>query len=71
MTDCLKKGSFFWGQKQQDSFDSIKEELSSSPVLKLPDFSAPFEVAVDACRLGIGGVLSQHEHPIEFFNEKL
>lgn len=71
ITDCLKKGNFEWGEKQQTSFECIKKKLSTSPVLKLPDFSAPFEVAVDGCGVGIGAVLSHQGHPIEFFSEKL
>lgn len=49
ITDCLKKGNFS-GVKQQDSFDCIKRKR---PILKLPDFSAPFEVVVDACGSGM------------------
>ncbi|KAA0051933.1 putative gag-pol polyprotein [Cucumis melo var. makuwa] len=69
--DCLKKGSFLWGNKRQDSFELLKEKLSNNPILELPDFSQPFEVAVDACGTGIGSFLSQTGHPIEFFSEKL
>ncbi|TYK20955.1 wall-associated receptor kinase 5-like [Cucumis melo var. makuwa] len=53
MTDCLKKGTFLRGNKQQDNFELLKEKLSNNPVLKLLDFSQPFEVVVDACRSGI------------------
>ena len=48
-----------------------KKRLASSPILQLPDFSSPFEVAVDACGTGIGAVLSQRGHPIEYLSEKL
>ncbi|TYK30863.1 transposon Ty3-I Gag-Pol polyprotein isoform X1 [Cucumis melo var. makuwa] len=34
-------------------------------------FASPFEVAVNACGTGIGAVLSQQGHPIEYFSEKL
>ncbi|KAA0063448.1 Retrovirus-related Pol polyprotein from transposon 17.6 [Cucumis melo var. makuwa] len=71
ITNCLKKGAFQWGPKQQHSFNLLKESLSNSPVLKLPDFSQAFEVVVDACGIGIGAVLSQQGHPIEYFSEKL
>ncbi|KAA0037939.1 Retrovirus-related Pol polyprotein from transposon 17.6 [Cucumis melo var. makuwa] len=67
ITDCLKKGTFLWENRQQDSFELLKENLSNNPVLKLPDFSQPFAVAVDACGTGIGVVLSQSGHPIEYF----
>ncbi|TYK03133.1 retrotransposon protein, putative, unclassified [Cucumis melo var. makuwa] len=69
--DCLKKGTFLWGNKQQDSFELLKEKLSNNPLLKLLDFSQPFEVAVDACGTGIEVVLPQTGHPIEYFSKKL
>ncbi|KAL0555766.1 hypothetical protein IC582_004262 [Cucumis melo] len=71
ITDCLKKGGFLWGKKQQDSFEALKKKLSNKPVLKLPKFTQPFEVVVDASRTGTGAVLSQSGHPIEYFSEKL
>ncbi|KAA0040314.1 Transposon Ty3-I Gag-Pol polyprotein [Cucumis melo var. makuwa] len=58
--DCLKKGNFL-----------LKEKLSNNPVLKLPNFFQPFEVAIDACGTDIEAVLSQSSHPIEYFSEKL
>ncbi|KAA0050453.1 retrotransposon protein, putative, unclassified [Cucumis melo var. makuwa] len=71
ITDCLKKGTFLWGNKQQYSFELLKEKLSNNPVLKLLDFSQPFEVAVDACGTGIEVILPQTGHPIEYFSKKL
>ena len=71
LTDCLKKENYKWNGEQQQSFEEIKRRLTSSPILQLPDFASPFEVAVDACRTGIGAVLSQQGHPIEYFSEKL
>lgn len=71
LTNCLKKNNFIWGKEQIGSFNPLKKLLASSPVLALPDFHKPFEVNVDASALGIGAVLSQNKHPIEYFGEKL
>ncbi|KAL4032291.1 hypothetical protein IC575_005361 [Cucumis melo] len=71
LTECLEKGNFKRDQIQQESFEEIKRRLTSSPILQLPNFASPFEVAVDACSTRIGAVLSQQGHPIEYFGEKL
>jgi hypothetical protein len=71
ITECTKKGSFIWTIAAQRAFDAIKKCLTEAPILQLPNFDSPFEVACDASQLGIGGVLSQNGHPIAFYSEKL
>jgi len=45
--------------------------MTTAPILCLAGFSKVFEVAYDISSLGIGDVLSQENHPIVFFSEKL
>jgi hypothetical protein len=71
ITECTKKGSFLWINAAQQAFDKVKKILTKAPILRLPNFEVPFEVACDASHTGIGGVLSQQGHPIAFFSEKL
>ena len=66
-----KKSKFVWTL----SFEQIKSLLCSGPLLKAPDFSQPFSLAVDASNVGIGSVLLQVdsdniEHPVSYFSRK-
>lgn len=42
-------------------FDTLKQKLTSSPVLAFPDFSSPFILEVDASHQGLGAVLLQDQ----------
>ena len=50
---------FEWMMKHQDSFDALKEALSTAPVLGYPDFSREFILETDASLNGLGTILSQ------------
>ena len=55
----------------QKAFNEVKQRMIEAPVMRLPNFTKPFEVECDASGIGIGGVLSQERHPTAYFNEKL
>ena len=57
---------FAWTEKQQESFDKLKEALTSPPVLAMPDFSKPFTVECDASEYALGGILTQDGRPIAY-----
>jgi hypothetical protein len=60
MTALLgNKVEFKWTQKCQEAFKALKEKLTTTPVLVLPDVHKPFSVYCDACYTGLGCVLMQ------------
>jgi hypothetical protein len=48
-----------WDEVQQTAFDTLKQILTSPPILSYPDYSQPFIVHTDACASGLGAVLYQ------------
>eukprot|EP00253_Pinus_taeda_P032197 PITA_32197 len=60
---------FQWGGKQQKTFDTLKENISTTPILALPGLQRPFEIETDASDYVIGAVLMQHGKPICYHSE--
>jgi hypothetical protein len=71
LTNLLKKKAFHWTPKAIEAFQSLKQDMISTPVLQLPDFNKQFVVETDACDLGIGVVLIQDHHPLAFLCKPL
>ncbi|RVW21226.1 Transposon Tf2-2 polyprotein [Vitis vinifera] len=72
LTDLLKKDNQWdWSRPCQMAFESLKEAMSTEPVLRLPDLDLPFEVQTDASDRALGGVLVQEGHPVAFESRKL
>ena len=60
LTEVIKKNvGFKWGEAQEQAFNMLKDKLTSSPLLTLPNFSKTFEIECDASGMGIGAVLMQ------------
>jgi len=53
------KVKFFWGEEQQHVFETLKQVLTSSPVLSFSVGDGKFILDTDASNIGIGAVLSQ------------
>lgn len=54
-----KNVPFNWTERQQKSFDKLKEILTSDSVLAYPNFEKDFVLITDASKTGIGGLLAQ------------
>ncbi|CAH1272763.1 RTL1 [Branchiostoma lanceolatum] len=54
-----KGSSFSWSSDCQAAFETLREALTSPPILAYPDFSRPFTLHTDASDSAVGAVLSQ------------
>jgi hypothetical protein len=61
-----KKVEFKWTLECQESFETLKKKLTTSPVLILPDVHKPFSVYCDASYTGLGCVLMQEERVVVY-----
>jgi transposase InsO family protein len=71
-----KSKDFCWTDEAERSFCALKRVMTSSPVLRTPDYSVPFSLACDASAVSIGSYLFQAmpdgtEHVIAYFSRKL
>ena len=71
LTNLLRKDGFTWGETERIAFETLKHQLSTTPVLSLPDFAQTFVVETDAVDEGIGAVLLQNGRPICYFSRRL
>ena len=71
LTNLTKKNvPYEWTETCQESFEQLKTDLTSAPLLASPDPDKPYELIADACGTGIGAVLLQDQKPIAFESRK-
>ncbi|GJY44211.1 putative reverse transcriptase domain-containing protein [Tanacetum coccineum] len=66
-----KKVKFEWGDKQETTFQLLKQKLCSAPILALPEGSEDFIVYCDASIKGLGAVLMKREKVIAYASRQL
>jgi hypothetical protein len=78
LTDCTKKAKpekVVWFEACERAFTTLKDKLSSSPVVILPDHKIPFVLRTDASGTALGAVLMQDQgnglQPIAYASKKL
>jgi hypothetical protein len=65
------KFEFKCTQKCQEAFEALKEKLTTTPVLVLPDVHKPFSVYCDASYSGLGCVLMQEGRVVVYSYRQL
>ena len=77
LTRLLRKDiKWEWTEKEQESFDRLKDEFKIGHILVLPDPNKQFTLETDASDYAIAGVISQENEqgklqPIAFFSRSL
>jgi hypothetical protein len=61
-----KRIKFEWTTKCEENFNLLKELLTSAPILNIANPNENFVVCTDACKEGLGGVLTQNGHVISY-----
>lgn len=61
-----KEYEFRWNDKCQTTFDTLKDKISSAPVLRGPDWKLTFHISIDASNSAIGAVLGQKENLVSY-----
>jgi hypothetical protein len=72
MTALLaKKVEFKWTPECQESFETLKNKLTTASVLILPDVHKTFSVYCDASYIGLGCVLMQEGSVVAYSSRQL
>jgi hypothetical protein len=72
ITSLQKKGvKFQWTLDCEKSFQHLNKLLTSAPILRIADPNENFIVCTDACKEGLGGVLSQNGFVVFYESRKL
>jgi hypothetical protein len=56
-----KDEPFKWKDEQQNTFEWLKTQLITAPILQYPNFNKPFYLHTDASGTGLGAVLAQKD----------
>ncbi|CAJ2673837.1 unnamed protein product [Trifolium pratense] len=66
-----KETPFVWNEECEQSFQKLKEKLTKSPVLTIPDPTQKYEVYCDASKKGLGCVLMQQRKVVAYASRQL
>jgi hypothetical protein len=72
ITSLQRKGvKFQWALDCEKSFEHLKQLLTSAPILRIADPNEDFIVCTNACKEGLGGVITQNGFVICYKSRKL
>lgn len=71
LTNLLRLKQFQWSDMAQKAYDQLKQAMTTTPVLAMPNFQEQFTIETDACIDGIGAVLMQKGQPIAYLSKAL
>jgi RNase H-like domain found in reverse transcriptase/Reverse transcriptase (RNA-dependent DNA polymerase) len=77
LTELTRKDTpFSWTSEQQTAFNTLKHRFTTTPILLMPDFDAPFKLEADASDFDYGTILSQkgpdtHWHPVAYLSKQM
>ena len=76
LSELLQKTpKFEWKETQQQAFETLKNAISTAPILIAPDDSKPYVVNTDASGFAVGAALSQDQgkglQPVAFMSKKM
>ena len=60
-TLLMKDVQFIWNDACQTAFTELKKRLSTTPILRGPNWALPFHISSDASDTTIGAVLGQQD----------
>ncbi|GJT55924.1 putative reverse transcriptase domain-containing protein [Tanacetum coccineum] len=66
-----KNKKYEWGAKQEEAFQTLKDNLYNALILSLPDGIKDFVVYCDASNQGLGGLLMQRGKVIAYASRQL
>jgi hypothetical protein len=72
ITSLQRKGNKFqWTEECERSFQQLKQLLTSTLIRRITDMNEDFVVCIDACKEGLGGVLSHNGFVVCYESRKL
>ena len=63
--------AYEWNSECEQSFMSLKEKLTTAPVLVIPDSNKSYQIFCDASKMGLGGVLMQDGQVVAYASRQL